>query len=167
MGKAIFVNPDISFTGLKTDFLNNKVLPFITALPFDTIVYSTYRSIEKQTAMYNEYQKQLALYNAGKIKDKPSVVNRPGNSAHNYGLAIDIHPISMLYKDYDTMLSVSKTLGLVRDKSERWHFQDSSVSFEKMKLWYSEYKPQVNLTLIFFFFLLLLFIYLKFIKKLF
>lgn len=143
MGKFIFQNSELSFKGMNTDSLNNKFLPFIKALPFDVVIYSTFRDIEKQTKLYNEYLKKLADYNNGIIKEKPSVVNRPGNSAHNWGYAVDMHPVSMKDSDYDIMLLKSKEFDLKRDKNERWHFQDNIVSFEKMALWLSENQKRV------------------------
>lgn len=154
MSKAIFQKPGISFDGLDADFLNNKLRPFIKALPFDTVITSTFRSLEQQAELRRQYE-------AG---ERSAVANKPGFSAHNWGLGVDIHPVSGKDADYDTMLELSKKFGLKRDARERWHFQDDGFSFKKAALWLAEHN-QVSIPLLIFFFLLLIFLYFKFIKK--
>lgn len=142
MGKLSTINNTVDLNGLNKSFYETLKLG-VSKLPFDTVAYSAFRSIEKQQAMHKQYLIDLKKYTDGKTKIKPTVVNKPGNSSHNYGLGIDIHPTSLLDKDYNTMYDTFHSLGLVRDKIERWHFQDSRVSFEKMKQWYEEYKKPV------------------------
>lgn len=127
MGKYITVNKDVDLAGLTPDF-RIKIDRWLTSLPFDTIIYSGYRSLAEQKALRDAYE-------SGKRK---AVANKPGYSAHNWGLAIDVHPVSLKDKDYETMLTTSKAHGLKRDSKERWHFQDTIFDFKKAELWLKE-----------------------------
>jgi hypothetical protein len=154
MSRATFQKSGMSFAGMDTGFLNNKLLPFIKALPFDTLITSTFRSLEEQAELRRQYE-------AGERK---AVANKPGYSAHNWGLGVDIHPVSGKDADYDKMLEVSKKFGLKRDAKERWHFQDDRFTFQKAALWLTENKA-VSIPLLIFFFLLIAFIYYKYFRK--
>lgn len=124
MGKVIIKNNGVNLDNLTPDFYA-KIMSWLRALPFDTIIYSGYRSLAEQKALREAYE-------SGQRK---AVANKPGYSAHNWGLAIDVHPVSGKDKDYDTMLSTSKNYGLKRDSKERWHFQDISFTFIKAEQW--------------------------------
>lgn len=154
MSKAIFQKPGMSFDGLDADFLNKKLLPFIRVLPFDTVITSAFRSMEQQAELRRQYE-------AG---ERSAVANKPGFSAHNWGLGVDIHPVSGKDADYNTMLELSKKYGLKRDAKERWHFQDDGFSFKKAALWLAE-NNQISIPLLIFFFVLAIIIYKKYFKK--
>ena len=143
MGKYIF-QQGVNFDGMNKSFLEKNVLPFLAACP-DTIIYSCYRSPEKQAQMRLEYEKKLADYNSGKTSVKPSAVNRPYFSAHNYGIAIDVHPVSLSDTDYAKMQALAVNYGLKRDSIERWHFQDKTFTFEKAKEFLAENKTVISI----------------------
>lgn len=57
----------------------------------DLFVNSAWRSHEKQTALYKQYQLDLTAYLKKQRPTKPSIVARPGFSNHESGVAVDIN----------------------------------------------------------------------------
>ena len=55
------------------------------------VVNSSFRSMEKQTALYSKYQADLADFVRKSRPTKPAPVARPGYSNHQSGVAVDIN----------------------------------------------------------------------------
>lgn len=90
----------------------------IATFPFDVYINSGYRSLT--------YQEELKeLY--------PNLANNPLESAHNFGLAIDVTPSPKNDENYIYMKNAFPNFGIRGISSERWHFQDMSWDREYMK----------------------------------
>lgn len=138
-----------SWEALDPGFKANCVIPFIQALPVDTILYSAYRGAEKQAALRKIYDDKVAVvagqYKAGQLtrdqydkalaKLRGQIANRPFYSAHNWGVAVDIHPVTYTTKDYQTMKDMAGQFGLLRDSVEKWHFQDARFKRDLVPQW--------------------------------
>lgn len=57
----------------------------------ELVVNSSFRSMEKQTALYAKYQADLADFVRKSRPTKPTPVARPGYSNHQSGVAVDIN----------------------------------------------------------------------------
>jgi len=150
MGKLrVPANLKASWEALDPVFRDEKVIPFVTSLPMDTVLYSAYRGAEKQAALravYDDKVKAVAgRFKAGQLSQKQyddemaklrgQIANRPFYSAHNWGVAIDIHPVSYATKDYTTMKNMAGQFGLLRDSVEKWHFQDNRFKRDLVPQW--------------------------------
>lgn len=99
-------------------------------------ITSGFRTMEKQTELYNEYQKQLKLWNEGKRSTKPTPAARPGYSNHQNGTAIDIavegnNPSSRTYQWLAAnapKYGFTNTAGKSFDPPEYWHWEFKAPS---------------------------------------
>lgn len=96
------------------------------------VVNSSFRSHDKQKALYTAYQEQLALFIKKKRKTKPSIVASPGNSNHQSGVAVDINrapgdnlataepdsPVDLWLKSNAASYGFKRTVA-----SEPWHWE--------------------------------------------
>ena len=57
----------------------------------ELVVNSSFRTHEKQTALYAAYQSGLKEFVLARRPTKPSIVARPGYSNHQSGVAVDIN----------------------------------------------------------------------------
>jgi hypothetical protein len=110
---------------LDPDFRDKKVDPWLKSLPFDTVIYSAFRSHERQKELNDAYNAWLR-YSAG---DGPKVpyanpANKPGTSAHEFGFAVDVHPSPETKENWKKLHDTCGAYGLVMDKPrEVWHAQ--------------------------------------------
>lgn len=144
-----------------------KIKQFTRALPFDTTGASFVRGLDKQSKMRAEYDAKVKVVNdayAAKQIDakerdrrlailRGQVANRPGESAHNWGLGIDLHPSykytknadpKILEQQYQKMKDMAAEFGLVRDSVEKWHFQDNSFTRAKGAEWFNALKQKAG-----------------------
>lgn len=97
-------------------------------------VNSSFRSIEKQMQLYQQYVVDLAAHQANTALKKPSIVGMPGNSYHEVGKAVDIDTAgqgraSAVYKWLDAHAGDFGFKNTVA--SEPWHWQYIGVSAAK------------------------------------
>ena len=106
----------------------------------DVWVQSSYRSIEKQRKIFNE--QVLKYMNAGKTKEEAEkltvqVINKPGTSEHNLGLAVDFNYVDNTFEktkgfrwlkenadEYGFILRYPKEKeDITKVKYEPWHWR--------------------------------------------
>jgi hypothetical protein len=144
-----------------------KFRQFTTALPFDTTGTSFVRDLDKQATMRQEYDAKVKIvedaYKAKSIDAKERdkrlaalrgvVANKPGQSAHNWGMGLDVHPSykytknpdpKILEQQYQKMKDIAAEYGLVRDSVEKWHFQDNRFTRDLGQQWYDALKQKAG-----------------------
>jgi len=113
---VIKLDTDVKISEFDPDFWDN-LKEWLEPLPFDVFIESGYRSIEKQRALRDAWEKDPKHNNPA---------NRPGESAHNFGKAADIHPIPPTKKRYYLMSITCRAYHITGIGSEAWHYQSDT-----------------------------------------